>query len=178
MDQLVSLPGNMFGDWGGEATGLRTSSGMNALMNGSNTVLRDISKQFDDFNEGIISMLLEWIMLFHDDESMKGDYAIFPRVSNSLIQKEETYNKLIALLGSMQPEMRQLTNWEELYNQLLFSAGLDPDLIKLSKDQIVQQQQQAQQQQDAQMQMAQQQQAQQQQLEMEKLNIKQQEDVS
>lgn len=175
MDQLVSLPGNMFGDWSGEATGLRTSSGMNALMNGSNTVLRDISKQFDDFNERIISMLLEWIMVFHEDESMKGDYGIYPRVSNALIEKQETYNKLIALIGSMQPEMRGLTNWEEMYNQLLFSAGLDPDLIKLSKDKIMENQMNSQQQSQQQMDMMQQEQNAKYQLEMQKINLKQQE---
>lgn len=175
MDQLVSLPGNMFGDWSGEATGLRTSSGMNALMNGSNTVLRDISKQFDDFNERIISMLLEWIMVFHEDESMKGDYGIYPRVSNALIEKQETYNKLIALIGSMQPEMRGLTNWEEMYNQLLFSAGLDPDLIKLSKDKIMENQMNSQQQSQQQIDMMQQEQNAKYQLEMQKINLKQQE---
>lgn len=175
MDQLVSLPGNMFGDWGGEATGLRTSSGMNSLMNGSNTVLKDISKQFDDFNERIISMLLEWIMIFHEDESIKGDYSIYPRVSNALIEKQETYNKLIALMSTMQPEMRELTNWEEIYNELLFSAGLDPDLIKLSPDAIAKNQESAQQQQQEQMAMMQQDKDKQFQLEMAKIQVKQEE---
>ncbi len=66
-------------------------------------------------------------------------------------------------MNTMKPEKKEFTNWKEIYNELLFSAGLAPDLIKLNKEQIQMNQQNKAQQQQQQMDMMQQDKQQQQQ---------------
>lgn len=150
MDVISSLSGLMTGDMSdvGKTLG-RTSSGVNALMGGANTNLKDITKQFDSFLKNFYEMLIEIIFLISDKDSEElfGDYQVVPKVSTAIVDKQLNLNNLLATVNQLQPEQRGLYNWKEVTRQQVLYSNLDPDVLLLSADDIAKMEEQSQMQQ-------------------------------
>lgn len=174
MDVISSLSGLMTGDMSdvGKTLG-RTSSGVNALMGGANTNLKDITKQFDAFLKYFYEMLIEIIFLISDKDSEElfGDYQVIPKVSTAIVDKQLNLNNIIATVNQLQPEQRALFNWKEVTRQEVLYSNLDPDVLLLSADDIQKQEEQSRLQQEQSMNMQSQIESQKQQLESQRLEI-------
>lgn len=157
IDVITNLNQIMAGDMTGQATLGRTSSGINQLMGAANIVLREFARNFDVYNESIIYSTIEWNMMFNDDEEIKGDYQIIPRVSTALIEKQIQSNNLMMLNQSLTPEERSFINPERLLDAKITALNLDPDLIKYTPKEYAISQQRQQETQEQQQKLAQQQ---------------------
>ena len=174
MDIISSLSGLMTGDMTdvGKTLG-RTSSGVNALMGGANTNLKDITKQFDAFLKYFYEMLIEIIFLISDKDSEElfGDYQVVPKVSSAIVDKQLNLNNLLATVNQLQPEQRNFYNWKEVTRQQVLYSNLDPDVLLLSADDIAKQEEQSRMQQEQMTNMQQQIEGQKQQIENQRLQI-------
>jgi len=69
-------------------SGNETAQGASIRSGTVNITVKDVAKNFDDFNSGILEGMYAWNMEFNDDESIKGDYAVVAKGLSSLIAKE------------------------------------------------------------------------------------------
>jgi hypothetical protein len=70
------------------SAGNETAQGASIRSGTVNITVKDIAKNFDDFNSGILEGLYAWNMEFNEDESIKGDYAVEAKGASSLVAKE------------------------------------------------------------------------------------------
>lgn len=65
-----------------------TVGGMTMLNNNATAVLRRIARIFDNATESHISRYYEWLMLWGDDDTAKGDMVVRARGSSALIERD------------------------------------------------------------------------------------------
>ena len=65
-----------------------TVGGMTMLNNNATAVLRRIARIFDNATENHISRYYEWLMLWGDDDTAKGDMVVRARGSSALIERD------------------------------------------------------------------------------------------
>lgn len=140
IDDVTSIKAIMSGDMTGQATLGRSASGISQVMGAASIVLRDIAKQFDFFNQPLIESFLEWNMLFNDNENVKGDYQVYPRVSTAIVNKQLKAAYLNQMVLSMPPEQRPYIDWKSLLKQQLLINNVDPDEVLLTDDDFAKQQ--------------------------------------
>lgn len=120
-DEVTSIPRTLWGEPSG-TQGHRTASGMSMLLGSANVTIKDQVRNFDDgITKPFISAMYHWNMKFNPDEDIKGDYAVAPRGTSSLIAKEVRANSLI--------NFAQITN-----NQLDASTVKRPNIIRAIAD--------------------------------------------
>jgi len=98
-DEHTGIPAYTYGkaDIGGAA---RTASGLSMLITSAGKVIRSVASQVDsEIIASSIEMLYIIIMLYDNDESIKGDVNVVARGSNSLIAKENTQLRIMEFLN-------------------------------------------------------------------------------
>lgn len=147
-DTITSLTGVQFGDLSGQATAGRSSAGLNTLVSGSDTILKDTAKNFDTANESMLSLINETLQLINtekdSDLDIIGDLQVIPKVSKGIIEKEQLSNKLIALNSTLRPEQMTYLDQYKYMQMVLQTQGIDPDDLMQDYDTVMAQQQQAQ----------------------------------
>jgi hypothetical protein len=69
-------------------SGNETAQGASIRSGTVNITVKDVAKNFDDFNSGILEGMYAWNMDFNEDESIKGDYKVVAKGLSSLVAKE------------------------------------------------------------------------------------------
>jgi len=69
-------------------SGNETAQGASIRSGSTNITVKDVAKNFDDFNSGILEGMYAWNMDFNEDESIKGDYKVVAKGLSSLVAKE------------------------------------------------------------------------------------------
>jgi hypothetical protein len=139
-EKATSMPLMMQGQQG---SATETVGGMNILKNSSNTVLRRIAKIFDDdLCEPIISRMYEWLMIYGEDEEMKGDYAIQALGSSSFYERDSA-NQIVMSLIPMAGNPAFGLNPELLMTEILKMNKISPSRVLFTAEERKQQQEQA-----------------------------------
>lgn len=76
-------------------SGNETVQGASIRQGSVNITVKDVAKNFDDFNSRIIEGMYGWNMEFSDKEDIKGDYAVVAKGLSSLVAKEVRAQLLI-----------------------------------------------------------------------------------
>lgn len=69
-------------------SGNETAQGASIRSGTVNITVKDVAKNFDDFNSGVLEGMYAWNMEFNEDESIKGDHSIVAKGLSSLVAKE------------------------------------------------------------------------------------------
>ena len=90
-----------------------TAKGQIIANNNGNTVLRRILRNYDKAAKAHVGRYYEWLLMYVEDDSMKGDFTVEVRDSTALIERDNQSNLLMQLLPlSLNP-----------------SYGKDPELV-------------------------------------------------
>lgn len=121
-----------------------TVGGMQMLNNNASTVLRRISRTFDDMlTEPHIRSYYEWLMQYSDDESVKGDYQIEARGSSALVERDIQNQKIAENLQlALNPAFG--IDPKKAYAEYLKSQRLNPEHYKYTEEELRQLQSQPQ----------------------------------
>jgi hypothetical protein len=135
IDEETNLPLLAQGEMGNAPD---TASGMSMLMNGSNTVLRRIVKNFDDnITRPLITRFYDWNMQQSDDESIKGDFNVDARGSSALLVKETQQQALMQLMQfAGHPVFGPMTKARELYAKAVEAQHISPDEVIKTQEEI------------------------------------------
>ena len=103
-----------------------TVGGMQMLQNNAGTVLRRIARLFDDrVTEPHIRRYYEWLMLFGEDDSIKGDFTIDARGSTALVERD-LQNQSIMQMGALVANPAFGIDPEKWITEMLKAQRLDP----------------------------------------------------
>lgn len=158
-DEISGIPRYVQGDSNVGGAG-RTASGLSMLMGAASKTVKAIVSNIDmGVIESLISAMFRYAMLYHSDQSIKGDVKVVAKGSTALIVREQAQVR--------RNEFLQTTNnptdiaimgqgrRAELLRSTAETLSLDPDQIAPTREEI-EKQQQAQQQMIQQQQMMQQ----------------------
>jgi len=157
-DEYSNLPRYMMGDQHVGGAG-RTASGLSMLMNAANKGIKNVAQNIDtDIVVPLIEHLYYFLMIYDDDESIKGDINIRARGASGLMLKELlTQRRLEFLQLTTNPIDLQIVKPEgraAILREIAKGLEMNTNDIVPSDDEIqrqmqLQQQQQQQQQQQA-----------------------------
>jgi hypothetical protein len=120
----------------------KTATQINTNATNLNIVIDRIVRNFDHLTESVLMSLYDFLMDFHDDETVKGDYHIEPTGSRVLLTEQMKINAITSLaqMAQMIPDLQQRINWDAIGKDYLRAIHLDPDKILLTPEQIQQNQ--------------------------------------
>lgn len=111
-----------------------TVGGMQLLNNNASTVLRRIARMFDDkVTEPHIRRYYEWLMMYAEDDSIKGDFLIDARGSTALIDRD-LQNQSILQMGSLVNNPAFGIDPEKWFAEALKAQRLDPKRFTLDEE--------------------------------------------
>jgi hypothetical protein len=133
----VSVPRFMRGDNAGVEGAGETASGLSMLMSSASLPIKDMVAGFDaGITEPFIKALYRWNMRFHDDDRIKGDYAVAARGSTSLMAQELMGQKLMQSMSILSaPPMQGMVDFEKTLEYVIRALNL-PDDIQLTKQEM------------------------------------------
>lgn len=103
-----------------------TVGGMQMLQNNAGTVLRRIARLFDDrVTEPHIRRYYEWLLLFGEDDSIKGDFTIDARGSTALVERD-LQNQSIMQMGALVANPAFGIDPQKWITEMLKAQRLDP----------------------------------------------------
>lgn len=155
-DEYTSIPRYMMGDGSAGQAG-RTASGLSMLMNAANKGIKQVVNNIDnDIIVPILELLHYHLMMYHEDNSIKGDVQVRARGANGLVLKEAVQLRRnefmqLALTSPLVSQLVGVNGIAELLRETVKGMDFNPDKIIPSPEMLEQQQQQM-----LQMQMAQQ----------------------
>lgn len=130
---------------GNQGSAPETVGGMQILNNNTNTVLKRIVKQCDDYIiTRHIRRYYEWIMLY-GEEHEKGDFVIDARASTSLIDRDIQQRGILGM-GQLVLDPRFKLSPSRWAEEMLRANKIDPKTIKLTDEEIAAEEQAQQQQ--------------------------------
>ena len=110
-----------------------TLGGMQMQNNNATSVLRRLAKRFDDYMTGPhIQRYFDWMMLYSDDESIKGDFQVDVRASSALVERDAQQQFLMSLLQVAANPVYKLDP-AKLAAELCKGQRLDPQNFQLEK---------------------------------------------
>lgn len=99
-EKITSMPLIMQGQQGAAT---ETVGGMAILQNNASSVLRRIAKIFDDkITVPHVSRYYEWLLLYGEDESIKGDFRIIAHGSTALYERDAQNQAIIQMAPLVQ----------------------------------------------------------------------------
>jgi hypothetical protein len=131
-EDVTGLPMLMQGQSG--ETAPDTVGGMQILHNNASVVLRRIARLFDDrVTEPHIRRYYEWLQMYHDDPSMKGDFQIDARGSTALVERD-IQNQYILQMGQLVMNPAFGIDPEKWIQEALKAQRLDPKRFLMDED--------------------------------------------
>lgn len=135
-ERSTSMPMLLQGDQG---SATHTVGGMTILQNNSMSVLRAIAKTFDDdVVEPHVTRYYEWLMIYGDNDEMKGDFSIIPQGSAAFYERD-SQNQAIMQLIPMAATPGYGLNPEKLMVELLKMNKISPERVSYSAEEKQQQ---------------------------------------
>lgn len=130
-EEETGLPMLLQGQQGGAT---QTKGGMQLLNNNGTSLLRRVTNTYDDdVTKPHIGSYYEWLLMYGEDDSMKGDFTIEARASSVLIERDAHSQLLPNLLGaSLNPAYG--VDPEEVMNEMLKSQRFDAEKLRLSPE--------------------------------------------
>lgn len=99
-EKITSMPLIMQGQQGAAT---ETVGGMTMLQNNASSVLRRIAKLFDDqITVPHIGRYYEWLLLYGDDEAIKGDFRVIAHGSTALYERDAQNQAIIQMAPLVQ----------------------------------------------------------------------------
>ena len=129
MDVESNLPSFLFGNTEGMGEAFRTTSNMSMLQGGAMMVTKDVIRSFDRWIESVIGSLYEWNMEFNDKTSIKGDFQVMARGTNSLVAKELRGIALDQFIQTLDDDDKQLLKRREVLIDRLQARDLPVDRV-------------------------------------------------
>jgi hypothetical protein len=126
-DLETALPIYMLIDPGANRETARGASYRHGTIN---IMVKDILRNFDDFNADIIKALYKWNMDFSKKEELKGDYKIIAKGSTSLLQKEVLTEALNMYSQSMRAEEVPYLKMDVYSREKAKALNLPMDMIR------------------------------------------------
>lgn len=138
-DEETSLPQIAEGEKGSAPD---TVGGMSILMNGANTVLRRLVKQYDDMvTRPHIRRYYDYNMQYNPKEEIKGDFEIDARGSSVLIVRDQQQQAVMQLFNfAASPIFGIYVDPEKLFRKGLEMNHLTPDDVMRTPEQIIEKQ--------------------------------------
>lgn len=134
MDVESNLPSFLFGNTEGMGEAFRTTSNMSMLQGGAMMVTKDIIRSFDRWIESLIGSLYQWNMEFNDKTSIKGDFQVMARGTNSLVAKELRGIALDQFIQTLDEDEKQLLKRREVLIDRLQARDLPVDRVVSIED--------------------------------------------
>jgi len=135
-ERSTSMPMLLQGDQG---SATHTVGGMTILQNNSMSVLRAIAKTFDDdVVEPHVTRYYEWLMIYGENDDMKGDFSITPQGSAAFYERD-SQNQAIMQLIPMAATPGYGLNPEKLMVELLKMNKISPERVSFTKEEKEQQ---------------------------------------
>lgn len=115
-----------------------TVGGMQMLSNNASSVLRRLARTFDDtITEPFIRRMYSWLMLYGEDDKIKGDYIIDARGSTSLVERD-IQNTQIAQMAALVTNPAFGLSPDKWVKEYLKSLRFDPAKFELSEEEKAQ----------------------------------------
>ena len=112
--------------------------------NNATSVLRRLAKRFDDYmTRPHIQRYFDWMMVYSDDESIKGDFEIDVRASSALVERDAQQQFLLQMVGLARDPAYEIDP-AKLFAELCKGQRLDPKNFQLDEQQKAQRAQQGQ----------------------------------
>lgn len=110
-----------------------TLGGMQMQNNNATSVLRRLAKRFDDYMTGPhIRRYFDWMMLYNEDESIKGDFEVDVRASSALVERDAQQQFLMSMLQAAANPIYKLDP-AKLAAELCKGQRLDPQNFQLDE---------------------------------------------
>lgn len=110
-----------------------TLGGMQMQNNNATSVLRRLAKRFDDYMTGPhIRRYFDWMMLYNEDESIKGDFEVDVRASSALVERDAQQQFLMSMLQAAADPIYKLDP-AKLAAELCKGQRLDPQNFQLDE---------------------------------------------
>lgn len=117
-----------------QVVGPDTYGGQLLLMNNAGALLRRIARMCDDLViERHIGRYYEWLLLYGDDDSIKGDFQIRARGSTAMVELA-LQNQFIFQMGQMVDNPAFGVDPEKWFAEMLKSQRLDPERFMMDPD--------------------------------------------
>lgn len=130
---------------GNQGNSTETVGGMTILDRNASSVLKRIAKICDDdLIEPHIQRYYEWLLIYGEDDSCKGDFSIISLGSSSFLQRDAENQAIMALLQFAGNQAFHLDP-DKLMIEVLKMNKISPDLVRYTDEQITQMTQAAQQ---------------------------------
>lgn len=159
-DDVAGIPAYVYGNENVGGAG-KTASGLSMLMGASTKTIKAIIANIDKgIIEPLIRAMFRYVMLYHPDNSIKGDCKVVAKGSTALLVREQAQIRRNEFLQSTNnPADLQIMGMgrrSELLRSTAESLSLDPDTIAPTREEFERQQTEQQQVQQQQMLAAQQ----------------------
>lgn len=130
-EDVTGLPMLMQGQ-GGEAPD--TVGGMTMLSNNASTVLRRLARTFDaTMTEPHITRYYEWLLMYGEDPSIKGDYQIDARGSSALVERD-LQNQAILQMGALVKDPAFEVDPAKWFAEACKAQRLDPKRFQMDEE--------------------------------------------
>ncbi|MGF6211783.1 portal protein [Comamonas sp. 4034] len=111
-----------------------TLGGMQMQNNNATSVLRRLAKRFDDYMTAPhIRRYFDWMMIYSDDESIKGDFQVDVRASSALVERDAQQQFLMSMLQAAANPLYKLDP-AKLAAELCKGQRLDPKKFQMDED--------------------------------------------
>lgn len=118
-----------------------TLGGMQMQNNNATSVLRRLAKRFDDYmTKPHIQRYFDWMMLYSEDEGIKGDFQVDVRASSALVERDAQQQFLMSLLQVAANPVYRLDP-AKLAAELCKGQRLDPNNFQVDEQTLQAQQQ-------------------------------------
>ena len=141
MDDESMLPPIAMGNVQGEA--LRTAAGTSQLAGAATMTLRNMVRSLDRYTQSVINAMVEWNYTFNPSSDIIGDATVVIDKTISLVAKELRGQRMIDIIGSMPPDMRQAVVNQEKAAEYMFRTSDLPADVLVKPDADIEQAQQA-----------------------------------
>jgi hypothetical protein len=132
-EDVTGLPMLMQGQQGKAP---ETVGGMQMLNNNASTVLRRIARNFDDMlTEPHIRAYYEWLLIYGEDESEKGDFKVEVRGSSALVERD-IQNQAIAQILQLSLNPAFGINPKNALAEWLKSQRLSPTSFEYTEEEM------------------------------------------
>lgn len=127
------MTGGQFESAGGEA--LRTNSNFSAALQSAALPYKDIVRNFDAFTKSLISRMIDWNLIFHEDrDDLRGDVRPVPKGASSLMAKEQRAMAITTATSSMSEEELDWIDTEKLVREKMQALDMPASLLRTQKE--------------------------------------------
>lgn len=138
-DDVSRIPAYVNGQVGSVGTVGRTLGGISLLMGAAAKGMKEMVNFFDTgIIEPAVKMHYEFLMMFDQDASIKGDAQVKARASSGLINRElsqGSIGEVLATMAQMPPGVVPATGIQALLREMLKARGYDAEALIPEKSQ-------------------------------------------